>query len=1003
MRPLPHSRPRTGHSAKDGRGFTLIELLITLVVLAVVMIVLTTVMYTAARSKAATSNHLESTQAARAAMDMMARDLRSAGYGADLTITGVTAQPPIAYIDSMQVLINEDLNLPAPASDVQAPRAYDPAGSPKPFPLNGTAWTPPVKYRTGAEIVRWTLDVNNDGVVDASDVASPDGVDARRTPNPNDYVLVREVYGDSAYSAAAGNNSGEIERVGLIRKPGSGGTPAMFQVYLRGMPTPWDWSLGPVPQAKLADIERIEVSLVATSAHADWRGRYADTKLRTQVNSLRNTPDFGQKEYPVDGYVYNDLNTNGNQDAGEPGIPDAWVRLGPTYVNTTDATGHFLIRAPAGVYTLRHTPPPGYQSNDVPDTFVVTLGPGTSQSFADIAVPGGRVHAYAYQDLNGNGTWDSGEPGKYGTKMTLTPGPDTKYTDGSGATNLFAPVGSYSVACTPPDSFVVSGTNPQTGSMVNGDSAFVYFPLVVQTAKATVQGKVFRDNNRNGVLDAGEAGIEKVWVGVQLSDGATTLGYAYTDANGDYSIDVPPNQPPGTQNYFVTCIIPPGYYPTSSTTQGPLLLADTDVSTGHNFGVAGYTVITLNASRVLSLASADLIEKDWSGSDAQWDTKGDKDADIVLGADAGGTDNISVWFNQYSAAPVFDPSPTYTRNAPQSVLSLALGDLDSGVPPQRPDVVTGTRNTAAGNFFVWINQNSGGNLGYLPSTFSPGGNYRTNDGGDVTSVLLHDCAGGTYPDLIVGTKSPTAGRGYFEVWQNEEGAAPVFTRQEIYPPAGSIPSGTMGEVAAMALADFDGDGMKDLVVGTRTSNYSGELIFFKGVGRVNGARFVQQLSVVLSGDAVTALTVLDVDGDGKLDVVVGTQDQFNGGRLLYFRNQTSFVFDFPEMKEIDAPGIVMSLANTDLGGSPRSDIIMGWRQDETSYVGGLRVYFTDLGTLPSGGTDPSAGAIGYMVPAITVNNFNYGVQPPPPGPYLTDVAVGVKITSTTGALVVFIR
>jgi len=58
-------------------------------------------------------------------------------------------------------------------------------------------------------------------------------------------------------------------------------------------------------------------------------------------------------------------------------------------------------------------------------------------------------------------------------------------------------------------------------------------------------------------------------------------------------------------------------------------------------------------------------------------------------------------------------------------------------------------------------------------------------------------------------------------------------------------------------------------------------------------------------------------------------------------------------------------------------------------VGGLRVLSLDLGRLPAVDTDPSAGSVSNMVPALTANNFNYGVQPATPlPPYLTDVAAG---------------
>src|SRR5207302_11391673 len=93
MRPNPRFAPGAE------RGFTLVELMITLVVLALVVVVLTTVMLTAQRGKVLSSNRVESSQPSRIALDMIARDLRSAGYGVDRDAT--PAQPMIAYMDSL--------------------------------------------------------------------------------------------------------------------------------------------------------------------------------------------------------------------------------------------------------------------------------------------------------------------------------------------------------------------------------------------------------------------------------------------------------------------------------------------------------------------------------------------------------------------------------------------------------------------------------------------------------------------------------------------------------------------------------------------------------------------------------------------------------------------------------------------------------------------------------------------------------------------------------------
>ena len=999
MRTSRTQAARSWPRATDRRGFTMIELMITLTVLAAVMVVLMTVMYAAQRSKISTANRIESVQGARIALDLLARDLRSAGYGADLDT--VPAQPAIAYIDSLQVLINANL-YPWPDGDpfvlTGVPQAYQPTGWPRPYQFDaGRPWTPPMKYRRGAETIRWTLDVNNDGKADSLDWQDADGLDAQRTPNRSDYVLVREVYGDSIGNMA-GFNWGVTERVALVHKPGAG-APALFNVYLQGSNTKWDWSAGPIPVGSLGRIERVEVNITAGSSRPDSRGMFATTTLSTSINSMRNVPNFGVATYTVDGHVFNDnVSQNGQRDPGEPGIGGAVVNCGVLSA-TTNVNGYFLFKAPAGKYTLRHKPPPGYGVVTNPDSFLITVGPATTRSFADTARAGGWVTAFTYNDVNGDATFNSGDSVLTGTKVTLTPGPDVQYTNDSGYSTHFAPTGSYTVTVTPPDSFAATTPNPVTGTMSNGGSAAHSFGFRT-SGRGTVSGKVFVDKNKDGLLDANENGIEGVWVGVTPDGGSTVRGWAISDKDGLYTIEVPTVSSPAAP-YYVMTIVKPGYYPTSTTSIGPFYVASGQVLPNKNFGEVSYQVITLQASRVLSLATTDLIEEDWSGSKFN---EANADQDLILGADATGSDQISIWFNVYPTSKIFDAQPIAAYTAQSSVLSIAADTLDNTTNwRNRPDVATGTLNASGGNFFVWLTQNTKSNFGYLPSTASL--SYRTQDMGDVQSILSYDCAGSNMPDLIVGTKSPTANQGTIEVWQNSNASNVSFSRQEIYPPNGAIPGNALGEVTAMALADFDGDGNKDLVVGTRNGTYSGQVLFFKFVSKVNGARFVYQCGYSLGQDAVTSIVCFDIDGDGLKDAIVGTQSGTNRGNLQEWVNKySSPTWNFSKDREVAAPGIVQSLATADFGGSTRGDLAVGYRADVGNFLGGVRIYFCDTGKIPASGSDPSGGTVVNMVPALTIGNYNYGVFPTPPAsPYFKDLATGVKVTASTGALVVYIR
>ncbi len=997
----PSSRSRCGRM--PAAGFTLIELLVTLSILGLMMVVLMSVILTAQRSKSSTINRIESIQAARTAVDVVARDLRSAGFGSDFDYTALP-QPAIAYVDSLQILISANLApYPDDGSPIGEPQAYDPDGSPNPFPLAGTPWQPPIKYRRGAEIIRWTLDVNNDGTVDANDLSDANGLDAARTQNPDDFVLVRQVYGDSS-GGILGNNGGVIERMALVRFPDDAGVPPMFEVYLEGSSTPWDWSQGPVPAARLADIQRVRVHVRAASARPDFDGKYAETSLRTEVSSMRNTPNLGARLYALDGTVFQDDDGDGTRDMGETGVPNATVRLGNGMSTVSSATGYYLFRVQAGNYTVRHLAPPGYGVNSWPDSVNVVVPPGHSHDWADTLVQGGFVNVFVFTDDNQNGTQETGEVPVPGISLTLYPSGQQVYTAVDGHAQLFASPGSYQVSATLPDSFACSTPNPASGIMVNGAADNIAFG-VYGTDVATFTGRVYRDQNRNGGPDAGEGGVENVWVGATPDGGVTVVGYDYTDLNGEFSIEVPVNDGAGGRPYFVTLIVPNGFFATTATAVGPYTVTTGQVVGGLLFGVEGFQVITLNADRVLSLASQDVIEKDWNGNQTQ---NARKDTDLLLGADAGGSVNVSVWHNRYDSSPLFASTPSHSRLAPQSVLAVALDTLDAAAPKARPDLVTGTKNAAAGNFFVWFMQNSGGNEGTLPTAYSTGRNYRTQDAGDVTAVATADLIGGIAPDLLVGTRSPLSGAGTFEIWQSDNATTPAYTRVETYAPSGGF-SGALGEVTSMQLVDLDWprDGKKDLVVGTKTGTYSGRILVFRNQGKTAPpSRFVQAKSIDLISASVTALTVLDVDGDSLQDIVAGIQTTSASGTIQYYRNTTvGSLWDFALNAEVPAPGIVSAMTAADLGGSmARRDLLIGWRESESSFVGGTRIFYTDIGTIPTASTDPSAGQVVHFVPTLTTGNFNWGVKPAlPPNPWLPDFAAGVKIDGTTGALVVFIR
>lgn len=983
----------TAMSRRDERGLSMVEMLVTFTVLAMVIAALSTVLIRATLSRTHASQRFESMQMARSALELMARDLRSAGYGADGSHPA-GAQPAIAYIDSMQVLVCENLSpWPDTASSHGAPEAYDPAGTPNPRPLVASEWTPAVRYSTGAEIVRWTLDLDNDGQVDANDLATPEGADARRTRTPDDYTLVRQVYG-AGTGGVASNNGGTTERISLVLKPGGDVAP-LFTVYLNGSSTPWDWSLGPVPRAQLDDITRILVRVTAAANRPDERGLRKATVLETAVRSMRNAPDFGTALHEVDGYVYADANMTRARESGEVGLSGAIVRLGAGRVAYTNADGYFMFRVPAGNYVLKHTPPTGYGTYSVPDSFVLAVASAETRSFADTARTGGTVSLHVWDDTDADGTQDAGEANLSGVTLTLSPGGQTAATNNSGDASLFSSVGNWSVAATLPQNYSATTSNPVTGSMTAGGAVTAAIGMRT-AANGTITGTVFNDANGNGTLDGAESGISGVTVTASTGGllGLVTQATAVTNASGVYTMSLPATTGLGAL-YTLACAAQSGKHPTTALAFTGLSLLGGQTSSGWNFGFGAYTTYSWSTGYITSMAAADFWENDKTGTSTSPRTNGD--VDLLVGQVLVFVPTLRYYENAYPSATLFDGTATALTIASRNFTALLMDSL-AAATVRAPDLATGF-TSGSSNWWYWKRNAASSNPPLLAT-----GTYTTAASGGVNALLSIDCANGAMPDVLVGSRTGS-GTGVVEVWQNSDGATPSFTNVESYPSSGSVPGSHLGEVNAMLLVDLDADGARDLVIGTQTSSTTGEIVFLRNCGRTNGNRFVYRNIITLASDAVKKLAAADVDGDGYTDIVAGTATSSTTGRLLVYRNTyATSSWTFAQYQAWSAPGAVTALAAADVGGSSATDLLVGYVTNTTSLSGGVREYENLGGALSTTATDPTNGGVTKSVVAIVTANFNYATAPSvTAGPYKTDFAIGYNSSSLVGVVKVYVR
>ncbi len=214
------------------------------------------------------------------------------------------------------------------------------------------------------------------------------------------------------------------------------------------------------------------------------------------------TPPAGSAE--IGDYVWEDLNSDGIQDAGEPGRAGVTVNLqdctGALLDSTvTDGNGKYLFGTlPGGDYQVEFIAPAGFffspdkqgpkrgqDSDPDPDTGVTkctTVAEGQSKKGLDAGLTtqappsGASLGDFVWNDTNGDGIQDAGEPGQPGVTVNLQDCAssvlDTTVTGANGEylfTGLAA--GDYVIEFVLPGGFVFSpkGQGPKRGQDSDAD------------------------------------------------------------------------------------------------------------------------------------------------------------------------------------------------------------------------------------------------------------------------------------------------------------------------------------------------------------------------------------------------------------------------------------------------------------------------------------------------------------------------------------------------------
>src|SRR5271157_5251712 len=258
----------------------------------------------------------------------------------------------------------------------------------------------------------------------------------------------------------------------------------------------------------------------------------------------------------VSGEVYDDVNGNGTLDNGEPGLSGWTVELtntstNSTYTTTTNASGIYsLSGVSAGTYTLSEVVQPGFAQTAPasPGTYTITVVSGqtvTGENFGDH--PTAAIGGVVFNDLNGDGTLESGEPGLAGWTVQLLNGSNAVIataTTGSGGNYSFTSLlpATYTAQVVLQSGYVASSPAGVTITDDNGQTDTVNFGEFVPV---TISGEVFNDPSDSGTFVSGDSGLSG-WT-VELVNGGQVMqttsgsGGAFSFSNvgpGSYTLEV---------------------------------------------------------------------------------------------------------------------------------------------------------------------------------------------------------------------------------------------------------------------------------------------------------------------------------------------------------------------------------------------------------------------------------------------------------------------------------
>jgi len=567
----------------------------------------------------------------------------------------------------------------------------------------------------------------------------------------------------------------------------------------------------------------------------------------------------------------------------------------------------------------------------------------------------GMVMGRVYHDVDKDQVIDPNETGINGVEIRITGQSRSVLTDSYGFYFMPLPAGNYTITEIDPPGYVSTSSNTVTISLVSGQTKAVNFGDRSTNPTGVIHGYVYDDEDLDAVKDVGEAGIEGVLV--SLDTGQETV----TNAGGYFAFIADQ----GTYNVVET---DPQNFTSTTPNSASATIAAQDDTIRIDFGdydgvvtgtIEGYVFLDYNENGIrdvgeeglpnvrMEVSSGDTTQTNASGfytfnltPDVYWIEETDpagytsttinRYENIQITADTVVVRNFGdlleerqdfVEIHISNTDRVLSISTTDLGEDGYSDKDIVLGtaiatgignmlvfhnDWESSTTPvyELFDTIPSFRRDAGDNIttmttfdysgdgirdvLTGLDNSTGANILIWPADGSgemsviPGWKYQTGGVNEVMDSGLADFDGDGNVDIVVGFRSPFGTVGGFETFRGSGGGS--FTSWQYVDAAGPGDIYKLGEIWAVDTGDVDGDGDADIAVGSHTGPYDGFIDIYENTGYATGV--FSWRSRYMSYGAVNAIMMLDMNEDDQRDpdIVAGITRADNYGYIILMLN-----------------------------------------------------------------------------------------------------------------------